>query len=46
MNFIFKNKLNCHYCNAFINKQELNYYYNCKCLYCVNCIDNIKNNYS
>ena len=42
MNFFLKNKLNCHYCNAFINKQELTTYYNCKCLYCVNCIDNIK----
>ena len=42
MNFLLKNKLNCHYCNAFISKQELTTYYNCKCLYCVNCIDNIK----
>ena len=42
MNFFLKNKLNCHYCNAFISKQELTTYYNCKCLYCVNCIDNIK----
>ena len=42
MNFIFKNKSVCHYCDAFINKKELTTYFNCKCLFCVNCIDNFE----
>ena len=42
MNFIFKNKSVRRYCDAFINKKELTTYLNCKCLFGVNCIDNIK----
>ena len=42
MNFIFKNKSVCHYCDAVFNKRELTICFDCKCLFCVNCMDNIK----
>ena len=36
------NKSKCHYCDKICNKQELTTYFNCNCLLCCNCSDNIK----
>ena len=36
------NKSKCHYCDKICNKQELTTYFNCNCLLCCNCRDNIK----
>ena len=36
------NKSKCHYCDNMYNKKELTTYFNCNCLLCCNCRDNIK----
>ena len=36
------NKSKCHYCDNMYNKKELTTYFNCNCLFCINCRDNIK----
>ena len=36
------NKSKCHYCDNMYNKKELTTYFNCNCLFCINCRDDIK----
>ena len=40
--FLKSNYYSCHYCDNKFTKQQLQKYFHCKCLFCVNCRDNIK----